>query len=246
MNKLTQLITLTHQYKLVVKDRLFYNRFEYAIGFRIDEASCLRELDHAHIDEMIARRRAWREIAQQRVVGTVKSSLFGHTPYSIISRRHREITETTRADLHELADVLLASAAEFKLVVSVDQGHVYTNDRQLIDQLAVLASLTHKEYTRAVVGRPRDTIQLKNPRHGYRSYFKNAKLTDEQKQHLTNFLANQTQVRTSPALNGWLASPFHRTQDYFFIDHDKISWLTMLSLVRPGLIRKTQQIIAAK
>jgi hypothetical protein len=237
---------LTHQYKFIVKDRLFYNRFEYAIGFQLDEASCLRDLDHEQIDEMIARRIAWREIAQQRVAGTAKSSLFGHPPYSIISRRHKEITETTRADLHELADVLLTSLSEFKLVVSVNQGHVYTNDRGLIDQLDTLASLTHKEYTRAVIGRPRDTVQLKNPRHSYRSYFRNAKLTDEQKQHLMNFLTNQTLVRTSPALNGWLAAPFHRTQDYFFVDHDDLSWLTMLSLVRPGLIRKTQQIIAAK
>jgi hypothetical protein len=246
LSKLTRSITLTHQYKLIVKDRLFYNRFEYAIGFQLDEASCLRELDHGHIDEMIARRIAWREIAQQRVVGTAKSSLFGHPPYSIISRRHKEITETTISDLHGLADILLTTPSEFKLVVSVNQGHVYTNDRPLIDQLDNLAGLTHKEYTRAVIGRPKDTIQLKNPRHGYRSYFRNAKLTDEQKQHLANFLTNQTLVRTSPALNGWLVSPFHRTQDYFFVDHDEISWLTMLSLVRPGLIRKTQQIIAAK
>ena len=237
---------LTRPFKLVIKDRLFYNRFEYAIGFHLDEVSCLRELDHGYIDSMIQRRIAWREIAQQRVVGTINSSVFGKQPYSMISRRSKQITEKTVSDLHQLADVLLTTSADFKLVVSVSNAHVYTNDRTLINQLSDLSGVTQKDYSRAVVCRPKDTIQLKNPRHQFRSYIKRTKLTDEQKIHLKNFLANQPAVRISPALATWIDSAFHRTQDYFFIDHADIAWLTMLSLVRPGLIRKTMQIIPAK
>jgi hypothetical protein len=233
------------QFKLVVKDRLFYNRFEYVIGFHIDEASCLRELSHDQIDVMIERRRYWREIAHQRITRSAQSSLLAH-PQSILSRRQKEINEKTVADLHELADLLLTTASEFKLVVSVNQAHVYTNDQSLIDQLSDLSSLTQKDYSRAIIGRPPNTIRLKNPRHQFRSYFKVTKLTSEQKDHLVNFLINQHTVRISPALAGWSTAPFNRTQDYFFVDHDEISWLTMLSLVRPGLIRKTLQIIAAK
>ena len=236
----------TQPFKLVVKDRLFYNRFEYAIGFHLDEVSCLRELDHDYIDSMIQRRIAWREIAQQRVVGTINSSLFGKQPYSMISRRHKEITEKTCSDLHGLADVLLTSTSDFKLVVSVSNAHVYTNDLVLIDQLGDLSGVTQQDYSRAVVCRPKDTIQLKNPRHQYRSYIKRTKLTDEQKTHLKNFLANQPTVRISPALATWINGAFYRTEDYFFIDHADMAWLTMLSLVRPGLIRKTMQIIPAK
>jgi hypothetical protein len=245
----TDTLSLTQpiqQFKLVVKDRLFYNRFEYAIGFHMDEASCLRELDHAEIDCMIKRRIAWREIAQQRVAGTGKSSLVGQPPYSILSRRHKEITEQTVSDLHGLAELLLTSATDFKLVVSVNNAHVYTNDRSLIDQLSDLPGVTQKDYTRAIVGRPKDTIRLKNPKHAFRSYFKRIKLTGEQKTYLSNFLANQTSVRTSPAFGHWLTESFLRTEDYFFVDHNEIAWLTMLSLVRPGLIRKTMQIIPAK
>jgi len=229
----------TQPFKLVVKDRLFYNRFEYAIGFHLDEVSCLRELSHTQIDEMIDRRIAWREIAQQRVKNN-KSS-----PYTILARRHREITDKTVSDLHELANLLLTTVIDFKLVVSVNQGHVYANDLSLIDQISDLSGLTRKEYTRAVVGRPKDTIRLKNPQHQFRSYFKRTKMTSEQKDHVTNFLKTQA-VRISPALKTWIDQPFYRTEDYFFIDHNEMSWLTMLSLVRPGLIRKTQQIIPAK
>ena len=230
---------LTQQFKLVVKDRLFYNRFEYAIGFYLDEASCLRELDHAHIDHMLERRVAWRDIALQRIAGS-KSMILGLSP------RPKEITEKTVGDLHAAAEVLLTTAADFKLVVSVSQVYVYTNDTGLIDQLSDLPGPTHKEYTRAVVCRPKNTIKLKNPNHQFRSYFKTNKLTDEQKIHLKNFLNNQPTVRISPSLTTWLAGTFHRTQDYFFVDHSEMSWLTMLSLVQPGLIRKTLQIIPAK
>ena len=227
-------------FKLVVKDRLFYNRFEYAIGFHLDEVSCLRELDHAYIDSMIERRITWREIALQRVKNN-KSS-----PYTILARRHKEITEKTISDLHGLANILLTTFADFKLVVSVSNAHVYTNDQTLIDQISDLSGITQKDYTRAVICRPKDTIRLKNPRHEFRSYIKRIKLTDEQKTHLINFLVNQPTARVSPALTTWLISKFHRTQDYFFIDHTGMSWLTMLSLVHPGLIRKTMQIIPTK
>ena len=236
------MIQLTQPFKLIVKDRLFYNRFEYAIGFHIDEASCLRELDHSYINSMIERRIAWREVAQQRIAGSITK----HPGQTILTRRYKEITEKTIGDLHGLANVLLTTPADFKLVVSVSNAHVYTNDLTLIDQISELSGVTQKDYTRAVICRPKDTVRLKNPRHEFRSYIKRIKLTDDQKNHLINFLANQPTARISPALTTWLTSKFHRTQDYFFIDHNGMSWLTMLSLVHPGLIRKTMQIIPAK
>ena len=234
------MINLNRQFKLVPKDRLFYNRFEYSIGFHLDELSCLRELDHDYIDVMIERRRSWRDIAQQRWQKA------NNTFSNILTRRQKDITEETIKDLHTLAEMLLTTSADFKLVVSANQGYIYTNNCSLIDQLTDLECLTQKDYSRAVVTRPKNTIRLKNPKHAFRSYFKITKLTVEQKTHLTGFLLNQKTVRLSPALDEWIVGPFNRTQDYFFIDHTEISWLTMLSLVRPGLIRKTMQIIPAK
>ena len=240
------LTKLTQQFKPVVKDRLFYNRFEYSIGFFMDEVNCLRTLDHAHIDSMIERRIAWREIAQQRIGGNIRSSLFGQHQ-SIVARRQKEITEQTVGDLHQLADLLLTTTADFKLVVSAGNARVYTNDLALIDQTSRLPGVTRIDYSQAVVGRPKNTIQLKKPLHSFRSYFKITKLTDDQKRDLINFLNNQQEfVRLSPALQHWATIALVRTQDYFFIDHNEMSWLTMLSLVRPGLIRKTQQIIPTK
>ena len=224
-------------FKLVVKDRLFYSQFEYCIRFHLEEVSCLRTLDHAQIDRMIERRIAWRSISQ-----TMHSS----TPTTVLSNQSNKITKTTVEKLHALAELLLTTPAAFKLVVSSFTGYIYTNDLSLIDTVSKLPGVCYPEYTRAVVGRPKNTIRLKDPRHQWRSYFKIGKLTAEQKTQLVNFLANQHTVRLSPALTQWVDLKFTRTQDYFFIDYNEPVWLTMLSLVSPGLIRKTLQIIPAK
>jgi len=223
-------------FKPVVKDRLFYDRFEYCIRFHLEEVSCLRTLDHAHIDRMIERRIAWRRIDQT----------LSRPQITQLSNQSNKITEATVENLHTLANVLLTTPATFKLVVSVFTGYVYTNDLTLIDQLAKLPGMSNIEYNQAVVGRAKNTVALKNPQHQWRSYLKINKLSIEQKTHLKNFLANQPAVRASPALQQWMDAKLITTHDYFFIDYNETAWLTMLSLVQPGLIRKTLQIVPAK
>jgi len=225
----------------VQKDRWFYNRFEYNIGFCLDEVSCLRDLDHASIDNNIQRRKAWREIARERWANVPQKDQFG------LMRNWTEITQTTVDDLHALAEILLTSTEDFKLVVSVNQAHVYTNDLILINRLDRMPQLRYKTYGRAVMVRPKDTIKLKKSQHQFRTYLKNCNLTAQQKEYLENFLITQgDQVRVSPALQRWIDQPFTRLQDYFFADHDTETWVTMLNLVVPGIARKTMHIIAAK
>lgn len=229
------------KFKSVKKDRKFYDRFDYCLGFYLDEVNCLRTLDHANIDDMIERRKQWREIAQQRWKNGSRN--FG----TIMGRRWKEITEKTADDLHVLAEFLLTTTAEFKLVVSINQGYVYTNHLPLLTQLDKLPELTYKTYTQAVIVRPKNTIQLKKPKYKFRTYFTMSKLSAQQKQNVEDFLITQSQfVRLSPALQRWIDQPFNRLQDYFFVDHDTETWLTMLSLVQPGIIRKTMHIIPAK
>jgi len=240
----TDTLCLTKQvqmFKLVVKDRLFYNRHEYCVRFHLDEVNCLRTLDHAYIDKMIERRIAWRQVDQ-----TFAQSKSASLVATIVSNRSKIITDATVENLHTLAEVLLTTPASFKLVVSAFTGYVYTNDLTLIDCVSKLPGIANAEYTRAIVGRPKNTIQLRDPKYQWRSYFKLSKLTTEQKNHLINFLANQPEVRISPALAQWINLKYTRTQDYFFVDYNKTAWLTMLSLVTPGLIRKTLEIVPAK
>jgi hypothetical protein len=203
-----------------------------------------QELDCARIRLMLDRRRQWQEAAQQRWDSLGQKHTVQQT---ILTRLHNEITEEVEQNLYDFADILRNSRVDLKLVISSNCGWVYTNSLELINQLQPMRMLTGKKYSEAVIDRPKNTIQLKNPRHQFRSYFKITKITNQQKDMLINFLNNQqSSIRISPALGEWITSAFHRTQDYFFVDHNEMSWLTMLALVHPGIIRKTQQIIQAK
>lgn len=224
----------------MTKDRLYYNRFHYCLGFYLDEVNCLRMLDHAKIDDTIQRRKQWQEVAQQRWINGRQNS-------TILTRRWRDITDKTVADLHELAEVLLSNSADFKLVVTVHQAHVYSNDLDLLAKLDAMPQLTYKTHTQAQIDRPQNTVKLKKSKFKFRSYFKTTNLTAQDKDTLCNFLSGQDSfVRISPAMKQWLWQPFPRVQDYYFVDHDSEQWLTMLMLVRPGLIRKTMQILTDK
>lgn len=193
----------------------------------------MRGLSHDLIDERLDQRIEWRNIARKRWRSSMES-----TGWNVI-------TDEIRADLHLICNKILDSQVDCKLIVSTHFGWIYTNDLNLINQLKSLRCLTNKTYTQAVVNRPKNTVRLKNSPYSTRSYFINVKLTPAEKDTLKNFFANQQEhIRTSPSFNSWLTvHPYLRTQDYFFIDYTGEQWLTMLSLIRPGLIRKTLTII---
>jgi len=193
----------------------------------------MRGLDHKVIDSRLDQRIEWREIARQRWQSVLHGGSTGLNP----------ITDQVREDLHRVCDMLADKTC--KLVVSTNFGWVYTNDLTLIDQLRQVRCLTNKTYTQAVVNRPRNTVRLKRSTYQYRSYFHSIKLSTVEKEIIKNFFINQQEhVRTSPSFKHWLyESPYLRVQDYYFIDYTGDQWLTMLSLIRPGLIRKTQTII---
>jgi len=234
------LINSNLKFKRTVKDRLYYDLYQYSISFHLDEVSCLRELNHQHIDLIIERRKQWREISLQRWTN------INHSNKNIVTRRAKEITDENVENLHKLTDVLLRSRVDFKLVTSISSGWIYTNDIKLLNDLRELDFLIEKTYSEAVINRPKNTIKLKDPQHTHRSYLKSIKLTDAEKTQLCNFFINQVgYIRLSPALEKWIDDKFYRTQDYFFVDHNDESWLLMLSLITPGMIRKTVKLITA-
>lgn len=233
------------QFKPVHKDSYFYNKYRYCITFVLAEASVLKSLDHDYINAIIERRKLWREVSQQRWSQS-KPILTGSLSHTIMTKRHKEITPEIVEDLHDFAEILIKTSIDFKLVTSVNQVWVYSNNVTFIKKIDSINYLCDKEYTEAIVSRPKNTIKLKNITHTHRSYLKSIKINSQEKQNLINFFANQPDIKISPSFSKWLAeSPYMRTQDYFFIDHTGKGWLVMLSLIYPGIIRKTLEIIPA-
>jgi hypothetical protein len=151
-------------------------------------------------------------------------------------------------NVHHFADHLLASTDDFKITVSTDYAYVYTNSLKIIAEIQNLPYVKFSSCTEVNINRPKDTVKLKNSSNRYRSYFKFLKITDKEKENLVNFFKIQkNNIRVSPALSEWVKAPkYNRIQEYYFIDYDDSMWLTMLSLVRPGIVRKTKEIITAK
>lgn len=232
----------TLKFNTVTKDRLFYNQYEYCVGFRLTEVSCLKIIDHDYVDIVLARRIEWRDLHRQRQQAGRGGIGFPsiHTRLAV----RPIITKETAKNLHDLVDLLLSTTDSFKLVTSVDRAWIYTNNLVLLEQINLVTALEDKFYTQAVINRPVDSIRLKKSQYAYRSYFRTQKITAQQKNQIDQFLNNQQgAVRVSPALTEWLAGGYLRTQDYFFIDHAGESWLLLLALVHPGLLRKTVNII---
>lgn len=232
------LTNLNLKFKSVKSDQLYYGQFQYSASFQLQECWLFRyTTDHAEIDTRLTRQQEWREKMRQRWPSTSQD------------RYHSYISDTTRANIHSMADFITGISTPYKIVVENKTMRLYTNDLNIVQAIEHIGFVTRRRYSQVHVDRPKDTIRLKNPQHQLRSYFKETKITPEDKAAVAQFLTSQPGIRIGTGLRSWLDDGYSRysskyTRDYFFVDHDNHSWLTMLALVRPGLIRRTVQIIA--
>lgn len=202
---------------------------------RLPEVSSLRNsnLDTTAIDEILNQRQRWR--------ATMQGRWFKDTDAGF----KREITQVMRTNLHDFARFLSTIDDPYKIVISMSNMWIYTNHPDLFSRLDSLPYLQSKSFAQAMIDRPVDTILMLHPRHHYRCYFRSIKVTAQEKQRLTDFIKNYDGIRVSPALNQWLEnSKYQRTMEYYFVDHSDPGWEVLLSLVKPGIIRKTMQIMA--
>ena len=123
---------------------------------------------------------------------------------------------------------------------------MYANEPELFTEIIDhVPGLKYPTYTQAVIDRPRDTICLKESAYTHRTYLRSVVVSDQQKRSIGQLLRNQEGIRLSPGLKDWVSKISWRgwTESYYFVDHTDTGWMTMLSLVYPGLIKNTIQII---
>ena len=222
------------------RSTLYYNQYEYAISLNLYSASCLRNLNDLQFERAIRTAKSWD--SQDRGVTR------GSNPWTGTARE---------SALREVRDVLLAESKPFKPVISYNIITVYTNNvglakkiRQVqLNNLGVAMHLVRQ----AVLSKPAGVIQLKESRHGYRTYLKERRYSKDQKTLLLNFLNQRADtLRASTSLSDWLKGynlwgrNIDYSRSYYFVDHDHPNEGTMLSLVMPGIVRKTMPIETAK
>lgn len=232
------LTSLNLEFKSVRSDQLFYGEYQYSASFQLQECWVFRyTTDHDEIDRRLTRQQEWREKMRTR------------WPADSLNRYHSIISDVTRDNIHSMADFITGISTPFKTIIENKTMRIYTNDLNIVQAVEHIPFVQRRRYSKVIIDRPRNTILLKNPQHKFRSYFKETRVTPEDKQAITHFLTNQPGIRLGSGLQSWIDDGYTKystkyTRDYFFIDHESESWLTMLALVRPGLIRRTVHIIA--
>jgi hypothetical protein len=231
------MLKVSSLYKVELDDRssLYYAQYEWCITMNISEASCLRYLEPGRFEAAIRNARHWAENAK-----------WTDQAWSI----------TKETALRETREVLLAETTPFKTVVSFMTVSVYTNHRDLADRLVNLENdgVRVRLVRQAAITRPSNVVQLRESQYAYRTYFKERKYTQEQRLMLANFLnARKDTLHPCGALMSWLTGQFpgyvlnlNYSRSHYFVDHDHPNEGTMLSLVMPGIVRKTMPIETTK
>jgi hypothetical protein len=158
--------------------------------------------------------------------------------------------------LRETRDILLEQAGEYKAVISYNVLSLYTNNRKLADQFVKLDNPGVQLHLvrQAVITRPAGVVQLQESKHGYRTYLRERKYSLDQRNLLLNFLdSREGTLRPCGSLMAWLRQQpkyymanLNYSRSHYFVDHDHPNEGTMLSLVLPGIVRKTMPIETTK
>ena len=224
-------------YKVEVDHRssLYYDQYEWCITINISEAPCLRHLGSAQFESAVRNAKYWAE-------------------KDVWTDRSWSVTKETA--LRDNRNVLLTETHPFKTVVSFNTVCIYTNRRRLADRLVDLGNDgVHMHLVRqAVLTRPANVVQLQESKYAYRTYLRERKYTKDQKDMLANFLnSRKDTLHPCGALMSWLTGQFpgyvlnlNYSRSHYFVDHDHPNEGTMISLVMPGIVRKTLPIETTK
>ena len=223
------------------RSSLYYNAYEYAMTWQQDEIGCIRSLDQKKMQSHIRVRmeyEASRNSHYQR---------YGENFESKFTTRCRDNLEGMRA-------LLAAETHPKKMVFFNNYLTVYTNNLGLHGRLMACDWIESVDLKRAELNLPPDTILLKNPQYQYRTYFRGRSLGKTQKARLAAWVTTQgddiaaskslrefLDIETRPTRVYWWRND--ATESYYYIEHNSLQYETMLSMVCPGMVRKTLPIV---
>jgi hypothetical protein len=157
--------------------------------------------------------------------------------------------ERTMAELAclELASELRSAAEPFKRVCYWASQAIYSNDHAWLLHLSRLPGMTNQLLSTAVVSLPHNQVQLKESKWAWRSYFREQHMDQPECARLRDFFhSREDYFRITDSFQHRLAQSRFYMQRWQFVDHHTEADITMLTMVHPGLVRKTIPITVTK
>jgi hypothetical protein len=226
-------------------DRLYFNKYQYCLSFRLDRATCLRNLGKDHVIS---------------VSDHVTERFMMQNPYSwqVVNRTPHRDDISEQAFRQRILDdlIVVARALEpcleiMRLAVSGNHVYLYSNNLDTLQELLTISLFTQNaKLCQVEINRPANTVMLRKSLYLKRSYFREQWINTKHKEALKNFLTRQDDIRIGPGLNSCLHNINNISyrgetlmQRYFFFDHNSDSTSVMLELIAPGTIRRTVPVL---
>lgn len=207
----------------VPRSSLYFHKWQYVILFLLPEASFLRELKHTRIGQAIKYRNEW------------------------IARRGgaRHITPEAEQVLHQACDYLLTRNHPYKKVVCGNGLWLYTNNLEDFADITEIPNGEIMYINQAQVTLVPDVVTLKNPRHAFRTYFKERWLSNDELAMLRRYFSTRPELfRQGPGFAKLVQGRRMWLMANYFVDHDEPNADFLINMAVPGIVRKTMPIIA--
>jgi hypothetical protein len=215
----------------VATSQLYFGQYQHCLSFGMLYSGQMRKLD----PEKILANIRWKNL---RNVGWFSRD--------VMPEKQEERTVAELACL-ELASELRSAAEPFKRVCFWQSQAIYSNDHAWLLHLSTLPGMTNQLISTAVVSLPHNQVQLKQSAWAWRSYFREQHLDQPECAGLRDFFHSRGDYfRITDSFRHRLAQPKFYMQRWQFVDHHSESDATMLTMFRPGLVRKTIPITVTK
>ena len=214
---------LQMKFKTVERSQLFFGQYRYCVSLHLRHANVLRDLDPIKVLKSIQRRNAW-----------APSALIG-----------LKISEEEQHELIQVCDYLLARLNPFKRIVSTDFMYLYTNHPSDFQHLNGIGGLVVTSCTQVNVSLQADAVTLKNPRHSYRTFFRERWLKDHELKNIREYFQSRPdQFRLSPGFELLVNGRRMWMMGNYFVDHNEPQADFLINMAVPGIVKKTLPIVA--
>jgi len=207
----------------VARSELYFGQWQYAVQFDLPHASFLRELDHAKINTAIRYRNSW------------------HSRH-LAAPSH--IDQTTQDILHRVCDFLQSRTRPFKKTVSGHCMWLYTNHPEDFQDLESMPTGKIKKIDQASLTLMPNAVTLVDPQHCFRTYFRERWISQDEIESLRKYFSTRSdQFRLSPGFERFVNSKRIYLGSNNFVDHNEPNADLLISMVVPGVVRKTLPIV---